>query len=212
MKVLLINGSPHVNGNTYTAIKVLSDNLNEQGIETEIYNLGNKSFLPCTACSSCFKMRNNTCIIDDDLNGLIQKCLDVDGIVLASPVHYADVSALAKCAFDRLFYVSGANKNIFKHKVGASIAVVRRTGGMQAFNTLNTYLSYSEMFVVGSSYWNVIHGRLPGEVLADNEGIQTLQTLGDNMTYLLKTIESSTIERPIGRKKVMTNFIREDLL
>lgn len=136
---------------------------------------------------------------------------EADGIVLASPVHYADITALAKCAYDRLFYVSGANRNFLKHKVGAAIAVVRRAGGVPAFNTLNAYLSYSEMFIVGSSYWNVVYGQLPNQVLKDGEGLQTIATLGDNMSYLLNVLDQTSVEKPEYRKKVMTNFVRDDL-
>lgn len=212
MKVLIINGSPNINGNTYSSALVLSEVLSEQAIDTEIYNLGNKVFNPCTACGSCFKNKDYRCIIHDDLNDLIEKCLGVDGLILGSPIHYGNISALAKNAFDRLFYVSTANKNIFRHKVGAAYIAVRRTGGIAGFHTLNNYLLYSEMFVASSSYWNVIHGQKPQQIYGDGEGIQTLKTLADNFAYLLKTINHSNVEKPEPRKKVSTNFVRDDLL
>lgn len=208
MKVLLINGSPNEKGNTYHGCTVIAKELNDNGIDTEIYNLSKKSILPCNACAACFKTKDNKCIQKDDLNDLIAKCLEVDGIILSSPIHYADISGLAKNAFDRMFYVSGANGNIFRHKVGASFVAVRRTGGIAGFQTLNNYLLYSEMFVTGSSYWNVIHGAKPEEIYQDAEGLDTLKTLGSNMAFLMKVLDSTSIDKPEKIKKAYTNFIR----
>ncbi|MDL2212086.1 flavodoxin family protein [Erysipelotrichaceae bacterium OttesenSCG-928-M19] len=212
MKVLIINGSPNVNGNTFVGAKIISNVLKEHNIDSEIYSLGNKVFKPCTACRACFKNKDFKCVIHDDLNDLIEKCLVFDGLVLGSPIHFADVSGLIKNALDRLFYVSAANNNIFYHKVGAAYTVVRRSGGIAGFHTLNNYLMYAEMFIAGSSYWNVVHGQKPEEAYADKEGVQTLETLADNLAYLLKIIDTSTIEEPKRRPKVGTNFVREDLL
>ncbi|MEG0283276.1 MAG: flavodoxin family protein [Erysipelotrichales bacterium] len=212
MKVLIINGSPNALGNTYEAATIVESALKEHDLDVEIYNLSNKHISYCNACSSCYKTRDNKCIIKDDLNDLIEKCIEADGIILGAPIHYADISGLAKNAFDRLFYVSSANGNIFRHKVGASFVAVRRTGGVNGYNTLNNYLLYSEMLVAGSTYWNVIYGQKPKEVHGDAEGVVTLQVMADNIAYLLKMKEATNIEAPAKRKKAFTNFVRKDLL
>lgn len=211
MKIIFINGSPRIEGNTYHGCKIIAERLEASGIETEIYNLANKMISPCKGCNSCFQTKNMKCIINDDLNDLIEKCVQFDGVVLGSPIHYADISGLAKNAFDRLFYVSSANENIFRHMVGASFVSVRRTGGIRGFQTLNNYLLYSEMFIAGSSYWNVIHGLMPKDIYYDIEGVSTLETLGNNLAYLALTIESSLIDKPGKLTKQRTNFVRDDL-
>lgn len=131
-----------------------------------------------------------------------------DGILLASPVHYASVAGNMKSFLDRVFYTSGANKNLFRHKVGASLVAVRRSGGLPAFNVLNNYLTYSEMIIPTSNYWNVIHGTTPGDILKDEEGIQVLRVLGKNMAWIMKIINESKISAPDQEKKQVTNFIR----
>jgi multimeric flavodoxin WrbA len=208
MKVLIINGSPKKNGNTKACASVLSNVLATHDIETEIFDLADYEFKPCLACGICFKTKDDSCIIKDDINILIEKCKEADGIILGSPIHYADISGLAKNAFDRLFYISGANGNYFKHKVGASYVCVRRSGGIAGYHTLNNYLMYTEMFIATSTYWNVIHGQKPNEILEDAEGIKTLETLADNIAYLLKVLATTSIETPQERPHKYTNFIR----
>jgi multimeric flavodoxin WrbA len=211
MKVIAFNGSPHPKGNTYHALKTLTDELEKEGIETEIITVGNKKISGCLACNNCIKTRDEKCIIDDDkVNDWIQKMKEADGIILASPVHYASIAGNMKSFLDRAFYVAGANKNLFRHKVGASVVAVRRSGGLPTFNELNNFLNYSEMMIPTSNYWNVIHGTKPGEVLQDEEGVQIMRVLGKNMAYLLKLIENGkgVIEAPAMEKKIYTNFVR----
>jgi multimeric flavodoxin WrbA len=211
MKVVAFNGSPKKEGNTYQAIQLVCEQLEAQGIETEIVSVGLKNVKACTACNLCFKNKNEECIIkNDDVNLWIQKMKEADGILLASPVHYASLSASMKSFLDRAFYVSGANGNLFRHKVGASIVAVRRSGGLPTFNELNNYLTYSEMMIPTSNYWNVIHGTTPGDVLQDEEGMQIMRVLGKNMAYLMQLVENGKgkIDAPEMEKKVMTNFIR----
>jgi len=211
MKVVAFNGSPKKEGNTYHALKLVCDQLEEKGIETEIVSVGIKNVKACTACNLCFKNRDEKCVIkNDDVNLWIQKMKEADGIILGSPVHYASLSASMKSFLDRAFYVAGANGSLFRHKVGASIAAVRRSGGLPAFNEMNNYLTYSEMMIPTSNYWNVIHGMMPGQVHKDEEGVQIMRVLGKNMAYLLQLIENGKdkVETPSMERKIMTNFVR----
>lgn len=209
MKAVAFNGSPKAEGNTYQAIGIVADELTNQGIEVEIFHVGNKRISGCTACRSCLKNCNERCIIDDDVNEWIQKMKNADGIILGSPVHYSDISATMKAFLDRAFYV-GTNQSLFRHKVGTALTAVRRAGAIPAINQLNNYLHYSEMFVPGSNYWNVIYGLTPGQVLQDEEGVQTMRVLGKNMAYLMKLIEhgKNSIEAPEFASKIYTNFVR----
>ena len=198
MKVIAFNGSPNKEGNTYHAIKIVTDELETAGIETEIIQVGNKNMRGCMACNQCAKNRDEKCIYDDGLNELIQKMKEADGIILGSSVHFSGITGAMKSFLDRAFYVIGNNGNFLRHKVGTSLVAVRRTGGMPALEQLDNYIKYAEMISPSSTYWNVIHGTKPGEVLEDKEGIQTLTTLGRNMVYTLKLIENgkNTIEPP----------------
>lgn len=210
MKVVLFNGSPKKEGNTYHAIKMVEAELLNEGIETEIVHIGGKALRGCTACGQCGKNRNEKCIIDDEVNMWIQTMKEADGIILASPVHYSAISGSMKSFLDRAFYVSGSNGNLFRHKVGAAIVAVRRSGGMPAFSQLNNYLNYSEMLMPTSNYWNVIHGTVPGDVNLDEEGKQIMRVLGKNMAWLMKLVEAGkdTIKKPEQEKKTFMNFIR----
>jgi multimeric flavodoxin WrbA len=209
VKVIAINGSPHSNGNTYQAINIVLDELKKENIDSEIIHVGNKKISGCLACNECFKTKNEECILKEDIvNESIQKMKDADGILLASPVHYASVAGNMKSFLDRVFYTSGANKNLFRHKVGASLVAVRRSGGLHAFNELNNYITYSEMIIPTSNYWNIIHGTKPGDIKEDEEGKQIMRILGKNMSWLLKVIDKSNIEKPELEKKKATNFIR----
>ena len=135
---------------------------------------------------------------------------NADGMLFGSPVHYAALSANIKAFLDRAFYVSGSNGNLFRHKVGASISAVRRSGGLPTFNEMNNFLNYAEMFIPTSNYWNVIHGAAPGEVHQDKEGVQIMRVLGKNMAYLLKLIDAgkASVEAPEQEAKIYTNFVR----
>lgn len=211
MKVVAINGSPKPNGNTAQAIQIVAQELKNEGIEVEVLNIGNKPVRGCIGCGKCFENRNEQCVFNDDItNQLINKMKDADGIILGSPTYYAGVSGQMKCFLDRAFYVAGANGGLFRHKVGASLAAVRRTGGIVAIEQLNKYIFYSEMMIASSNYWNVIHGRTPGEIAGDLEGNQIMRILGKNMAWMLKLREAGKgiVEPPASEKKIMTNFIR----
>ncbi len=208
MKVVALNGSPKTNGNTYTALKVVCDELEKEGIETEIITVGNKNIKGCMGCGQCFKNKDNKCVFKDDANDIIAKMIDADGIIISSPVYYSGVNGTMKSFLDRAFYVFGANGGSMRHKVGASVVAVRRSGGVTTFNELNHFLNYSEMVLVSSNYWSVAHGTTPGEVLEDAEGVQIMEVLGRNMAWMLKVLEQSKVEKPEQVKKVFTNFVR----
>jgi multimeric flavodoxin WrbA len=211
MKVVAINGSPHKEGNTYQALKLVGLKLEENGIDFEILHVGNKAVRGCMACGKCRITRDGKCSIKTDpLNEWIQTIKDADGIVLGSPVFYSGVAGTMKSFLDRLFYVSLSNGNFFRHKVGAAVVAVRRTGGSSTLDTLNHYLTYSEMMLATSCYWNVIHGTSPGEAVQDGEGVQIMEVLGENMAWQLKMREMTrnTLPAPVKVPKVMTNFIR----
>ncbi len=211
MKVTAINGSPHKEGNTHHAIRMVADELEKEGIETEIVHVGNKAIRGCLACGMCAKNKDEKCVqTGDELNEWIQKLKLSDGILLGSPVHYAALGGTMKCFLDRAFYVAGVNGNLFRHKVGAAVVAVRRSGGIPAFEQLNNYLLYSEMLLPSSNYWNVIHGALPDEANRDEEGKQIMRLLGKNMAWLLKLVENGKgkIVPPEREKKTRMNFIR----
>ena len=210
MKVIAVNGSPKADGNTYNSLQLVGDELQKEGIEFEIIHIGNKVIRGCIACGSCAKTLDERCIFTDEVNDALQKLKAADGILLGSPVHYAGVAGTMKSFLDRLFYVAGANGNLFRHKVGATVVAVRRSGGVSTFDTLNHYINYAEMIMPGSNYWNVAHGRAPGEMLQDDEGVQVMRVLGKNMAWLLKALAASKEQVPASprEEKVYTNFIR----
>jgi Multimeric flavodoxin WrbA len=211
MKVVAINGSPHKAGNTFHALQMVGSKLKENGIDFEILHIGNKAIHGCIACGKCGKTRDEKCgITTDPLNEWIQTIKTADGIILSSPVYYSGVSGTMKSFLDRLFYVSLSNGNFFRHKVGAAVVAVRRSGGSSTLDSLNHYLSYSEMMLATSSYWNIIHGLTQGESVQDGEGVQIMETLGENMAWQLKMREMTkdTLPAPAKTPKVMTNFIR----
>ncbi|MFV0424832.1 MAG: flavodoxin family protein [Bacilli bacterium] len=208
MKVLILNGSPKSNGNTFTALNIVCNELNKQKIETEIIQIGNKNIRGCAACGHCIKNQDRKCSIKDEVNDIIPKMIEADGIIISSPVYYSGVNGTMKSFLDRAFYVLGVNGSLMRHKVGASVVAVRRSGGMTTFNELNHFLNYSEMVVVTSNYWNVAHGTAPGEVKEDAEGVQIMEVLGKNMAWMLNVLDKSNIEKPERVNKVFTNFIR----
>ena len=190
MKVLAINGSPRRKGNTFSLINYVLKELENQGIETEIVQLAGKKIRGCLSCYKCFANKDQHCSVDDDLNPLIDQMMAVDGIILGSPVYVSSVTSEIKALIDRATLVSTANGYLFPRKVGASVVAVRRAGGVSTFDTLNHFHLYNQIIVAGSSYWNVGFGLNPGEVDSDEEGIRTMQTLGRNMAWLLKKINS----------------------
>ena len=211
MKIVAFNGSPKKNGNTFHAIQMVAEELEKQGIETEILHVGNKAIRGCLACNQCAKKQNEQCVQDnDEVNEWIQKMKQADGIILGSPVHFSAIGGTMKSFLDRVFYVTGVNNGMLRHKVGASVVAVRRSGGLPTFNQLNNFLCYAEMLIPTSNYWNVIHGTTPGEATQDEEGRQIMQTLGRNMAWLLKLVQhgKETIPPPAKEKKIYMNFIR----
>lgn len=198
-------------GNTYHALKVIGSRLNANGIEMEIIHVGNKSVRGCIACGKCRENRDERCsITTDPVNDWIQSIKNADGLILGSPVHYSGIPGTMKSFLDRAFYVATSNGGLFRQKVATAVVAVRRTGGSSALDGLYHFLAYSEMILATSNYWNVIHGRTPGEILKDEEGVQILELAGDNMAWLLKMKEQTknTLPAPAPVAKVMTNFIR----
>jgi len=210
MKVVAFNGSPKKEGNTYHAIKLVTDELEKEGIEVEIIHVGNKVIRGCLACGACAKNQNEKCIIEDEVNGWVQKMKEADGILLGSPVHYSAIGGTMKSFLDRAFYISGVNGGLLRHKVGASVVAVRRSGGLPTFEQLNNYIHYSEMLIPTSNYWNVIHGAGPGEALQDEEGRQIMRVLGKNMAWLIKLVQNGKgiVNEPQQENKIRMNFIR----
>ena len=210
MKILAFNGSPREKGNTYNAINMVAKELKKEEIEVEIIHIGNKPLSGCIACGKCKENKNERCAIDDEVNEWIQKMKVADGIILGSPVYYSSIAGNMKCFLDRAFYVCGVNNGILRHKVGASVVVARRSGGVSAFSQLNKYLMYSEMLIATSCYWNVIYGHKEGEALKDSEGQQIMSILGRNMAWIIKLLNSN-IETSIKQdveNRVFMNFIR----
>ena len=206
MKVLLINGSPKKAGCTFTALNEVAKSLNEEGIETEIFQVGVKPIAGCIGCGSCRK--TGKCVFDDVVNECMPKAKEADAIIVGSPVHYASASGAITSFMDRLFYSSGG---ALQYKLGAVVASARRAGTTATLDQLTKHFTISNMPVISSSYWNMVHGNTPEEVLQDLEGIQIMRTLGKNMAWILKCIESSKkagIPMPQKEEKIYTNFIR----
>ena len=205
MKVILVNGSPKAKGCTYTALCEVAGALEKSGIETEIFHVGTEAIRGCMGCGACRKL-DKKCVYNDSVNTFIEKAETADGFIFGSPVHYA--SGVLTSFLDRAFY---AGKPNFEYKPGAVIVSCRRGGASAAFDQLNKYFTISNMPIVSSQYWNQVHGNNPEEVKQDLEGMQTMRTLGNNMAWLLKTIEAGKkagIDLPEKEIKVATNFIR----
>jgi multimeric flavodoxin WrbA len=210
MKTVAFNGSPNKEGNTFHALKMVTDELEREGIATEIVHVGNKAIRGCLACGQCFKKKDEQCIQDDEANEWIQKMKLADGLLLGSPVHFSAIGGTMKSFLDRAFYVTGVNNGMLRHKVGAAVVAVRRSGGLPAMNQLNNFLCYSEMLLPTSNYWNVIHGARPGEVTQDEEGQQIMRILGKNMAWLMKLVAhgKDAVAAPEQERKMFMNFIR----
>ncbi|CEN81880.1 multimeric flavodoxin WrbA family protein [[Clostridium] sordellii] len=211
MKVVAFNGSPHKRGNTYNAIETVAKELEKEGIEVEIVHVGNKAIRGCIACGGCSRNQNERCVLDkDEVNEWIQKMKEADGIILGSPVYYSAIAGTMKSFLDRAFYVASSNGGMFRHKVGASVVAVRRSGGIHVFDQLNNYINYSEMIMPTSNYWNVAYGTAPGEVTQDEEGMQIMRVLGKNMAWMMKVVEAgkSQVKENEKEDKIFTNFIR----
>ena len=206
MKVLILNGSPRVNGNTTIAVNELAKIFEQEKIETEIVQIGNKDIRGCIACGSCGK--NGKCVFDDVVNEIAVKLEAADGLVVASPVYYASANATLIACLDRLFYSSHFDKTM---KVGASIVVARRGGCSATFDELNKYFTISGMPVASSQYWNCVHGREKGDAELDAEGLQTMRTLARNMSFLMKSIALGKEKFGLPQKEEWqpTHFIRK---
>ncbi len=206
MKVLILNGSPKSQGNTYIALNEVKNALEADGIDAEILHVGGLGVRGCTSCATCFK--TGKCVIDDIVNTLAEKLSSSDGLVIGSPVYYAAANSTLTAILDRLFYsTSRMDKRM---KVGASVAVARRGGCSATFDQLNKYFTISGMPIASSQYWNSVHGALPGEAAEDAEGLQTMRTLGHNMAFLIKCIALGKENFPLPEKEkpARTNFIR----
>lgn len=205
MKVLLVNGSPRLNGNTAIALTEMAKVFREEGIEVVTANIGNKAIRGCIACGTCGKQ--GKCVFDDAVNEYAKVFEECDGIVVGSPVYYASANATLIAFLDRLFYSTGFDKTM---KVGASVVVARRGGLSATFDGLNKYFTISGMPVASSQYWNSVHGGAPGEALKDEEGMQTMRTLARNMSFLMKSIALGKEKYGLPEKEThaWTNFIR----
>jgi multimeric flavodoxin WrbA len=191
VKVVAFNGSPRKDGNTATLLKHVLSVLEKEGIETELVQIGNQQIHGCTACRKCFETKNQRCIIEtDDVNLYIEKMVQADGILLGSPTYFAMMSPEMKALIDRAGFVSRAQPEILKRKIGAAIVAVRRAGGMTTFDAINNFFLISQMIIPGSSYWNIGVGNKKGDVEADTEGMRTMEDLGKNIAWLLKKINS----------------------
>ena len=206
MKVLLINGSPKEKGCTYTALAEVSKELLANGIESEIFHIGKDPIGGCWGCKAC--KTTGKCVQNDIVNIAVQKLKEADGVVVGSPVHYASASGSVTAFLDRVFYSGSSN---FADKPAAAIVSCRRGGATAAFDQLNKYFTISNMPIVSSQYWSMVHGNTPDEVIQDEEGMQTMRTLAKNMAWLLKCIkagEDAGVKKPDREPKITTNYIR----
>ena len=206
MKVILLNGSPKSNGNTFIALNEVSKSLNAEGIDTEIVHVGSKPIRGCLACGQCNNLKE--CVTRDLVNDVLAKFKDADGLIVGSPVYYASPAGTLISFLDRLFFSAKFDKTM---KVGASVAVARRGGTTATFDVLNKYFTISNMPIVSSNYWNNVHGAAPGEAKEDAEGLQTMRRLGKNMAFLIKAIRLAKESIPLptlDEQRQITNFIR----
>lgn len=211
MKVVLINGSPKENGNTAMALLKAKETLEKEGVSCTLLHVGSHPIRGCTACGQCGKNKDEECVLKDDgLNGWIQEMKSADGILVGTPVYYSGIAGTLKSFLDRAFFVAGANGGLFRHKVGAGVAVARRSGGTATFDQLNKYFLISEMMVPGSNYWNIGHGGMPGDIGQDAEAMQIMEVLAENMAWLMKSLAAAKdlVVEPEKKKKTATNFIR----
>ncbi len=205
MHVLIINGSPHEKGSTYTALQAVAEILDSEGIFAEIGWIGRDALPGCTACGACAQTQR--CAYADSVNLYLEKFQKADALILGAPVHYAGISGTMKCFLDRFFYAG--QRNLFRLKPAAAVVSLRRSGGVATFDALNHYLTICGMLVVSSTYWNVIHGNAPKETVQDLEGMQIMRNLGRNMAYVLKKLHGldPTPQLP-PEPRARTNFIR----
>lgn len=210
MKVLLVNGSPHEKGCTFTALEEVAKTLNEEGIETEIFQIGTKPISGCIACKTCGKTGH--CVFSDRVNEFLAIAENVNGFVFGSPVHYASAGGAITSFLDRAFYSDlQSGKQTFYLKPAAAVVSARRAGTTATFDQLNKYFTLSEMPVISSRYWNMVHGHTPEDVKKDLEGLQIMRILGRNMAWFLKCKEAGIkagVPFPVREERIATNFIR----
>jgi multimeric flavodoxin WrbA len=191
MQVIAVNGSARKDGNTFILLNAVLDEVQKEGIDTEIIQMAGQHLQGCIACYQCMKKKDGRCAVDKDmLNDTLAKLREADGILLGSPTYFSDVSANMRALIERAGFVARANDYMLKRKVGAGVIAVRRAGSIPALNSINLFLSYNQMIIPGSSYWNIALGRDPGDVRKDAEGLQTMKTLGQNMAWLLKKLRA----------------------
>lgn len=212
MKVLLVNGSPHKNGSTNRALEEVAATLNKNGVETEIFWIGNRALSGCIACKTCVK--TGKCVFDDVVNECRQKALAADGFIFGTPVHYAAASGAMTAFMDRLFYSEfcGNQNKAFYLKPAAAVVVARRAGTTSTYDQLNKYFGLHEMPIISSRYWNLVYGASAEQVEKDSEGMYTMRVLGENMAYFLRCREAADklgVKLPEREKPIFTNFIRE---
>ena len=203
MKVIAINGSPRKDGNTWSALETACKVLNEQGIETEIVNVGNMNITGCKACGAC--SGKGACVINDGFNEVAEKAAAADGIIVGSPVYYAGVNGTLKCFLDRFFYVHSSK---MRFKPAAAVVALRRSGVTHTYQTIYNYFTISEMLITPTNYWPGVHGGAKGEGEQDLEGMQIARTIGKNMAYLLKMKAESTVPVPEKEDKIKFSYIR----
>jgi len=204
MKVVLINGSPRQNGNTFIALTEIANTLENEGVKATIIQLGPKPVQGCNNCQGC--RNTQVCVFNDPLYAEVRKEIeDADGLILGSPVYYAGPNGALCALIDRVFYSAGG---LLSHKVGAAIAICRRGGASATLDRLNKYFSITNMNIVGSQYWNMAHGLTPGEVREDGEGMQIMRTLGRNMAWTIRNTRMAQQVTPQPEKRIVTNFIR----
>lgn len=211
MKVLLVNGGPHKEGCTYTALQEVSKTLNEEGIDTEIFWIGNKPVGGCIACKKCKEL--GKCVFNDVVNEFVEKANEADGFIFGSPVHYAGAAGNMTGFMDRVFYSAfqAGKGDIFLFKPAATVISARRAGTTATYDQLNKYFGITQMPIISSRYWNMVHGQTPDDVRKDEEGMQIMRILGRNMAYFLKCIEAGKktgVNLPIQEQINFTNFIR----
>lgn len=211
MKVLLVNGSPHPQGCTYTALQEVGKAIAAEGITAENFWIGNKPLTGCIGCGFC--RQHGHCHYDDAVNQFLDLAADYDGFIFGAPVHFASAAASMLAFMDRVFFADqfGSTVRRFAFKPGAAIVSARRAGTTAALEELNKYLLYAQMPVVSSRYWNMVHGQTPADVLKDTEGLQIMRVLGRNMAWMLKNLEAGKkagIARPEQEERISTNFIR----
>lgn len=190
MKVVAFNGSPRKDGNTRHLMDTVLGELEKEGIDTEVIQVGGKKIRGCQACFKCQENKDGRCVLDDDiLNECVEKMRAADGIILGSPTYFSDVSTEMKALMDRAGYVTLVNGSELKYKVGAAVVAVRRAGSIHVFDSINHFFTISQMVIPGSSYWNIGIGLSKGDVKEDEEGIQTMKDLGKNMAFVLKKLQ-----------------------